>query len=309
MKYINFGESSRKVSKIILGLMRISEMSVKETEHLVRSALDNGINALDLADCYGAGKCEQILGRVFAADPDLRGKIWLQSKCAIRYDEEFTYYDFSKEHILKAADDILTRLQTDHLDSLLLHRPDALMEPDEVAEAFAELHQKGKVLDFGVSNFNPMQMALLQKALPRRLACDQVQLSAAFTLMLDAGFQTNMKWNGSAMRDGGILEYCRMNDMAVQSWSSLQYGFFEGIFLGSPKYPELNKVLDRLAEEKNVTPTAIALAWILRLPGKMQAVIGTTKADRVKQSAAACDIELTRKEWYEIYLAAGNKLP
>ena len=309
MKYINFGENSRKVSKIILGLMRISEMSVKETEHLILGALDNGINALDIADCYGAGKCEQILGRVFSSNPDLRGKVWLQSKCGIRYDEEFTYYDFSKEHILKAADDILTRLQTDHLDSLLLHRPDALMEPDEIAEAFEELHQKGKVLDFGVSNFNPMQMALLQKALPRKLVCDQVQLSAAFTPMLDAGFQTNMKWDGSAMRDGGILEYCRMNDMAVQSWSSLQYGFFEGSFLGSPKYPELNKVLDRLAEEKNVTPTAIALAWILRLPGKMQAVIGTTKADRVKQSAAACDIELTRKEWYEIYLAAGNKLP
>lgn len=309
MKYIQFGESKKEVSKIILGLMRISEMSVKETEQLVSSTLETGINAFDIADCYGGGRCEEILGNVFAANPGLREKIWLQSKCGIRFDEEFTYYDFSKEYILKAVDAILSRLQTDHLDSLLLHRPDALMEPEEIAEAFEILRQKGKVIDFGVSNFNPMKIKLLQKAIPYKIACNQIQLSAAFTPTIDAGLQFNMKWDGAIMREGSILEYCQMNDIIIQSWSSLQYGFFEGVFLGSDKYPKLNKVLDRIAEERSVTPTAVALAWILRHPAKMQAVIGTTKVSRIADSSAACNFEMTKKEWYEIYLAAGNKLP
>ena len=309
MKFVEFGERKEKVSKVVLGLMRISKMSVSETESLIRGALDNGINALDIADCYAKGGCERILGEVFSANPDLRGKVWLQSKCGIRFDEPFNYYDFSKEHILKAVDDILTRLQTDHLDSLLLHRPDPLMEPDEVAEAFSEIHQKGKVFDFGVSNFNPIRIELLQRALPFKIACNQVQLSLAFTPMIDAGVSANMKWDSSVMRDGGILEYCQLNDIIIQTWSSLQYGFFEGVFLGSEKYPELNKALSRIADEKNSTPTAVALAWILRLPARMQTVIGTTKTARLAEAAKACDIELSKREWYTLYLAAGNRLP
>ncbi len=309
MRYIDFGSDKKKVSEIVLGLMRITKMSASEVERLIDTALDEGINALDTADCYSKGASERLIGEVYARRPDLREKTWLQSKCGIRIDPDFTWFDFSKEYILEAVDASLLRLQTDHLDSLLLHRPDALMEPDEIAEAFEQLHREGKVLDFGVSNFNPMMMKKLQRALPFQLACDQVQMSCAFTPMIDASFQVNMQWDGSPMRDGGILEYCQMNDVAVQAWSSLQYGYFEGVFLGSDKYPKLNEVINRIAEEKNVTNTAIALAWILRYPAKMQTVIGTTKTSRVQDSARACDISLTKKEWYEIYLAAGNKLP
>ena len=309
MKYVEFGEDKRKVSEIVIGLMRIAEMSTKEVSALIDAGLESGINFLDTADIYAGGVSEEILGKVFKENPGMREKIFLQSKCGIRIDKEFTWFDFSKDYILSAVDSSLQRLQTDHLDSLLLHRPDALMNPEEIAEAFTKLHDAGKVKNFGVSNMNPMMMERLKQFTKFPIVTNQVQLSIAHTPMIDAGFQVNMHWNGGIMRDGGILEYCAMNDIIIQTWSSLQYGYFEGIFLGSEKYPELNKVLNRLAEEKNVTNTAIALAWILKYPAKMQAVIGTTKPARVKDSAAATEVDLSKKEWYEIYLSAGNKLP
>ena len=309
MKYVEFGEDKRKVSEIVIGLMRIAEMSTKEVSALIDAGLESGINFLDTADIYAGGVSEEILGKVFKENPGLREKIFLQSKCGIRIDKEFTWFDFSKDYILSAVDSSLQRLQTDHLDSLLLHRPDALMNPEEIAEAFTKLHDAGKVKNFGVSNMNPMMMERLKQFTKLPIVTNQVQLSIAHTPMIDAGFQVNMHWNGGIMRDGGILEYCAMNDIIIQTWSSLQYGYFEGIFLGSEKYPELNKVLNRLAEEKNVTNTAIALAWILKYPAKMQAVIGTTKPARVKDSAKASEVDLSKKEWYEIYLSAGNKLP
>ena len=309
MRYIEFGEDKRKVSEIVMGLMRIADMSTKEIATLIDTGLEVGINFLDTADIYAKGMAEEILGDVFVENPNLREKVFLQSKCGIRIDEDFTYFDFSREHILNAVDASLKRLKTDYLDSLLLHRPDALMELDEIADAFTKLYDTGKVKNFGVSNFNPMMMSMLGDALSFPLVTNQVQFSIAHTPMLDASFQVNMHWDGFAMRDGGILEYCRVQDIAVQAWSSLQYGYFEGVFLGSEKYPKLNAVLNRLAAEKGVTPTAIALAWILRYPAKMQAVIGTTKPARIRESAKATEINLTRKEWYEIYLAAGNKLP
>ena len=309
MKYVEFGAEKNQASEIVIGMMRIAEMSTKEVAALIDAGLECGINFLDTADIYARGKSEEILGKVFAENPALREKVILQSKCGIRIDEDFTWFDFSKKYILEAVEGSLKRLQTDYLDCLLLHRPDALMEPEEIAEAFAELYKAGKVKNFGVSNFNPMMMAMLNEFVEFPLVTNQVQLSVAHTPMLDAGFQVNMHWDGAAMRDGGILEYCHLNNIVIQTWSSLQYGYFEGVFLGSEKYPKLNAVLNRIAKEKDVTPAAVALAWILKYPAKMQAVIGTTKPARVKESAAAADIELTKKEWYEIYLSAGNKLP
>lgn len=309
MRYIEFGEKNFKVSEIVMGLMRIADMSTKDVANLIYTGLEVGINFLDTADIYAKGKAEEILGAVFVENPDLREKVFLQSKCGIRIDEDFTYFDFSREHILNAVDASLKRLKTDYLDCLLLHRPDALMEPDEIAEAFTKLYDEGKVKNFGVSNFNPAMIKILKKSLKFPIVANQVQFSIAHTPMLDAGFQVNMHWDGAIMRDGGILEYCRSKGIVIQAWSSLQYGYFEGVFLNSEKFPKLNKVLNRMAEEKNVTPTAIALAWILRYPTKMQAVIGTTKPARIKESAKATEIILTKKEWYELYLAAGNKLP
>lgn len=308
MRYIKFGERQKEVSEVVLGLMRISEMTVDQVEDLIESALEVGINAFDIADCYGHGKCEQILGEVLKRRPDLREKMWIQSKCGIRM-EEFTYFDFSKEHILEAVDGILERLNVDYIDSLLLHRPDALMEPAEIAEAFDLLKSQGKVIDFGVSNQNPMMMALIQKDVNQPLVANQLQLSAAFTPSFDAGFHVNIKQEAGIVRDSSIFEYCRLHDVVIQAWSVLQFDYFGGVFLGSEKYPELNHVLNRLAEKYHVSPSAVAIAWVLRYPAKMQAVIGTTKKARVAEAAKAAEIQLTRKEWYEIYLAAGNDLP
>lgn len=308
MRYIKFGERQKEVSEVVLGLMRISEMTVDQVEDLIESALEVGINAFDIADCYGHGKCEQILGEVLKRRPDLREKMWIQSKCGIRM-EEFTHFDFSKEHILEAVDGILERLNVDYIDSLLLHRPDALMEPAEIAEAFDLLKSQGKVIDFGVSNQNPMMMALIQKDVNQPLVANQLQLSAAFTPSFDAGFHVNMKQEAGIVRDSSIFEYCRLHDVVIQAWSVLQFDYFGGVFLGSEKYPELNHVLNRLAEKYHVSPSAVAIAWVLRYPAKMQAVIGTTKKARVAEAAKAAEIQLTRKEWYEIYLAAGNDLP
>ena len=308
MRYIKFGERQKEVSEVVLGLMRISEMTVDQVEDLIESALAVGINAFDIADCYGHGKCEQILGEVLKRRPDLREKMWIQSKCGIRM-EEFTYFDFSKEHILEAVDGILERLNVDYIDSLLLHRPDGLMEPAEIAEAFDLLKSQGKVIDFGVSNQNPMMMALIQKDVNQPLVANQLQLSAAFTPSFDAGFHVNMKQEAGIVRDSSIFEYCRLHDVVIQAWSVLQFDYFGGVFLSSEKYPELNHVLNRLAEKYHVSPSAVAIAWVLRYPAKMQAVIGTTKKARVAEAAKAAEIQLTRKEWYEIYLAAGNDLP
>ena len=318
MKKLLFGETKTEVSEVVLGLMRIGPgshasrlMEVAEVGALVEAALESGINMLDIADIYGRGTCETQLGKVFGQNKGMRDKVFLQSKCGIRKGEngDITYYDFSKEYILSSIDGILERLQTDHLDCLLLHRPDALMEPEEVAEAFETLKSAGKVLNFGVSNCNPMTLERLRRTLPMPIVADQMQFSCAFTPMIDAAVNANMQNDAAVMRDGGTLEYCAMHDITVQAWSSLQYGFFGGTFIGSDEYKELNAVLNRIAAEKNVTPAAVALAWILRHPSKMQAVIGTTNPAHVKEAAAAQTFELTRKEWYEIYLSAGNTLP
>ena len=309
MKYINFGKDDKKVSKLIIGLMRIAEMSTDQVGELLMAGLDEGINFLDTADCYTNGKAERVLGDTFAKNPGLRDKIFLQSKCGIRNDEDFTWFDFSKDHILEAVDASLKRLQTDHLDCLLLHRPDALMEPEEIAEAFDILYKAGKVLNFGVSNQNPIMMDMIRKYSNYPIVTNQVQLSPAFTPSLNAGFHVNMETDPAIMRDGGLFEYCRSNDIVIQAWSPFQYGYFEGVYLGSDKYVKLNQVLDRMAKERGVSPAAVALAWILRYPGRTQVVTGTTKPERLRESAKATEISLTKKEWYEIYLSAGNDLP
>lgn len=308
MRYITLGQDDKELSEIVLGMMRIKDKSVKEVEELVETALSVGINAFDLADIYGRGRCEELLGLVLKNRPDLREKMWIQSKCGIRI-EEFTYFDFSKEYIIKSVDGILQRLKIDHLDSLLLHRPDALMESDQVAEAFDLLYKQGKVRDFGVSNQNPMMMELLKKDVKQPLAVNQLQLSAAFTPGFESAFHVNMEDSQAAMRDGSIFEYCKLHDVVIQAWSVLQFGYFKGNFVGNEKFQALNQVLDRLAIKYGVTSSTIAISWILRYPAKMQAVVGTTNPKHLREVSRAANFSLTRKEWYEIYLAAGNNLP
>ena len=308
MRYITLGQDDKELSEIVLGMMRIKDKSVKEVEELVETALSVGINAFDLADIYGRGRCEELLGLVLKNRPDLREKMWIQSKCGIRI-EEFTYFDFSKDYIIKSVDGILQRLKIDHLDSLLLHRPDALMESDQVAEAFDLLYKQGKVRDFGVSNQNPMMMELLKKDVKQPLAVNQLQLSAAFTPGFESGFHVNMEDSQAAMRDGSIFEYCKLHDVVIQAWSVLQFGYFKGNFVGNEKFQALNQVLDRLAIKYGVTSSTIAISWILRYPAKMQAVVDTTNPKHLIEASQATNFSLTRKEWYEIYLAAGNDLP
>ncbi|HEW2737224.1 TPA: aldo/keto reductase family oxidoreductase [Streptococcus pneumoniae] len=308
MRYITLGQDDKELSEIVLGMMRIKDKSVKEVEELVETALSVGINAFDLADIYGRGRCEELLGLVLKNRPDLREKMWIQSKCGICI-EEFTYFDFSKDYIIKSVDGILQRLKIDHLDSLLLHRPDALMESDQVAEAFDLLYKQGKVRDFGVSNQNPMMMELLKKDVKQPLAVNQLQLSAAFTPGFESAFHVNMEDSQAAMRDGSVFEYCKLHDVVIQAWSVLQFGYFKGNFVGNEKFQALNQVLDRLAIKYGVTSSTIAISWILRYPAKMQAVVGTTNPKHLREVSRAANFSLTRKEWYEIYLAAGNNLP
>lgn len=307
MRTINVGHGALSVSELSLGCMRINDLEPKAVDELVKAALDVGITFFDHADIYGRGRSEEVFAASVKRLGLARSSLVLQSKCGIRPDVHT--FDFSKEHILRSVDDILKRLGTDYLDVLLLHRPDALVEPEEVAEAFGALQAAGKVRNFGVSNHNPTQIALLKKAVVQPLLFNQLQLSVAFTPLIDAGIHVNNKDEAAVVRDGGALDYCRLNDITVQAWSPFQYGFFEGVFLGCPKYPELNQVIDRLADEYGVTNTAVAVAWISRHPARIQTVLGTTTPQRVRDAARSQDFVLTREQWYEVYRAAGNVLP
>lgn len=305
MKRINIGNGVLSASEISLGCMRINHMSKSDASRLINTALEEGIDFFDHADIYGGGRSEEVFADAIDMKPTIREKFILQTKCGIRKG----FFDFSKEHILNSVDGSLKRLKTEYIDVLLLHRPDALVEPEEVAEAFSILHKSGKVRHFGVSNQNPMQIELLNKYVEQKLIINQLQLSITNTGMIDAGLNVNMKIDHSIDRDGSILDYCRLKDITIQAWSPLQYGFFEGVFLDNDKFPELNKKINEIAANRGVTNTAIAIAWILRHPAKIQPILGTTNFQRVKDIAKASEVNLTREEWYEIYRAAGNKLP
>ena len=305
MKKINIGKGEINASEISLGCMRIAELPVAEVSTLVNIALDEGIDFFDHADIYSGGKSEEIFAQALGMNPTVRERFFIQTKCGIQQG----FFDFSKEHILEAVESSLKRLKTDYIDVLLLHRPDTLMEPEEVAEAFTILHSSGKVRYFGVSNQNPMQIELLSKYLNHKIIINQLQLSITNTGMINSGINVNMKIDPSIDHDGSILEYCRLKDITIQAWSPFQYGFFEGVFLDNDKFPELNRKINGIAAAKGVANTAIAIAWILRHPAKIQPIVGTTNSKRLKDICRASQIELTRPEWYEIYRAAGNKLP
>ena len=294
-----------QASQIILGCMRIIEPG-KNPVKVIETAYENGINFFDHADIYGAGQCETVFAEALAQTSIRREDIYLQSKCAIRPGVAF---DFSKEHIIKSVEGSLQRLQTDYLDTMLLHRPDTLMEPEEVAEAFYELEKSGKVRYFGVSNQNPMQVELLKTAVKQPLLFNQLQFGLKHTEMVDAGLNVNIPNQASHMQDGSVLEYSRINKMTIQAWSPFQHGYFDGPFVGNDKFPELNKKLEEYAEKYNLTPSGIAIAWINRHPARMQTIIGTMTEQRIEEVTNASDLVLSREEWYDLYMAAGNILP
>ncbi len=292
-------------SAVAMGCMRITDAGVPIDE-LIGTALENGIDYFDHADIYGGGRCEEIFGDYLATHRGVREKITIQTKCGIRKG----CYDFSKEHILSCADESLRRLHTDYIDVLLLHRPDTLMEPEEVAAAFDELERKGKVRCFGVSSHNPMQIELLKTAVSQPIIADQLQFSIPESGLVTSGLNVNMKNEESFMHDGSALEYMRIKGITIQAWSPYQGGFFKGPYIGDrEKYPELNDKLEEIAEAYGTTPVAIACAWILRHPAGVQLISGSVNPSRLKEITGGADIELTREEWYAIYLSAGFRLP
>lgn len=305
MKTIQLGRSGLDVPTVAIGCMRINRLEQKDAATFIRTALEAGANFFDHADIYGAGACESQFAAAIDMNSTIRESMILQSKCGIRTGE----FDFSREHILASVDGSLKRLKTDYLDVLLLHRPDALVEPEEVAEAFDRLQQSGKVRHFGVSNQKPMQIRLLQKYLHQPIVANQLQLSITNATMISNGVHVNMYDDTAIDRDGSILDFCRLEDITIQPWSPFQYGYFEGVFLGNDQFPELNQVIDHIAETYAVQPETIAIAWLLRHPANMQPVIGTMNIDRMLACVKAAEIRLTRTEWYEIYRAAGNTLP
>lgn len=309
MKTLKLG-SDLEASNVVLGLMRIQDKSDQEVRELFATARDAGITMIDHAAVYGSTLhgCERRYAEALGLSSSQRDQVVIQTKCGIVPDGP--YFDLSYEEIVRSADDSLTALGTDHLDVLLLHRPDALVEPEEVARAFDELEAAGKVRAFGVSNHTPGQIELLRKYVRQPLVANQMQLSITHANLVAQGVAANMNgFDQSVDRDNGTLDYCRLHGITVQAWSPFQAQFFDGVFLGNDNYAELNRVVDDLARRYDVEPIAIAVAWITRHPADMQVVIGTTTPERVAAAAQGSDLELTRPEWYELFRAAGHMVP
>ena len=302
---------SAEVPSVLVGCMRQAGFTDKpftpqEMNAFIHAALELGACWFDHADIYGGGRAETVFGEAWAQDASIRREdLILQSKCGVRG----WGYDSSRDYILTAADNSLRRLKTEYLDLLVLHRPDALIEPEEVAEAFSRLKSAGKVRFFGVSNYTVGQLKLLQHYVEQPLIVDQVEFSLAHACLVSSGIEMNMATVGGADRDGGLLDYCRLHDITIQTWSPFQIGLWDGTFIGNADYPELNKLLEELAGKYGTSPTGIAAAWILRHPARMQLVAGTSSSERLKEIVEAGEITLSREEWYRLYKAAGHEIP
>lgn len=302
MKYCNL--DGINAPRLVVGCMRIADKPLRQVERMIIEALKNGVNMFDHADIYGKGDCERTFG-VAVKDLEIkREDLILQSKCGIRQG----FYDFSGEHIISSVEGSLRRLNTEYLDVLLLHRPDALIEPEVIAETFTKLYEAGKVRAFGVSNFSAMQLKLL-KSYGVNVVANQVQFSLMHSGLVDEGLNVNMHKDESVQRGGELLDYCRVRGITLQAWSPLHYGQIKGVFVDNENFPLLNEELSRLAEQYGVTPAAIAIAWILRHPAKMQVVCGTATPERIDELCRATDVCLTREEWYSLYRATGKRLP
>ena len=307
MKEIKILGISKPVPQVAVGCMRFYKSQVSDMNSFIHEAMDEGCFFFDHADIYGGGVCEELFGKALAGDSSLkREDMIIQSKCGVRLDIDF---DLSKEHILKTVDGSLKRLQTDYLDILLLHRPDALMEPEEIAEAFDILQSSGKVRAFGVSNFKPMQIELVKKCVTQPLVVNQIQFSIPASSSIAASMEMNLPTEGAVDRDGNVLDYCRLHDITLQAWSPFQTPDRTGLFFTDPRYDKLNAEIKKMAEKYGVSETTMAAAWIFRHPAKIQLVSGTTKVSRFKEILAATDVKLSREDWYALYFAAGHIQP
>ncbi len=299
-----------EASRIALGMMRIENLSAGEIRELYTGARDAGVTLFDHADIYGGGEhgCERRFSEALQLGATEREQIVLQTKCGIRPGGKG--FDFSADYIVRRAEESLEALGTDYLDVLMLHRPDTLVEPEEVASAFSQLESAGKVRAFGVSNHTAQQIELLKTAVTQPLAVNQVQFGLGHAALVAQGIAANMEGvKQSAMRDGGLIEYARINGITLEAWSPFQRGFFSGSIFEQGGLRELQTVIARIAAERETTPTAIATAWITRHPARMRVVLGTTKASRVVEAVEGAGIVLSRAEWYELFAAAGYEVP
>ncbi|MCQ2496289.1 MAG: aldo/keto reductase [Lachnospiraceae bacterium] len=308
MQTVNIANGINDASRLVLGCMRMPALSVTDAAKIIQTAYELGINYIDHATCYGGGEAETRFGDAIKLTDIKREELIIQSKCGLRFENQT--FDWSRDYIVESVDGILKRLKMEYLDVLLLHRPDLLFEPEEVAEAFDMLEAAGKVRNFGVSNTMPMQIELLKKYVKQPIKINQLQLSLEQSQLIDqALYMNNSTTAMSYMRDDSALDYCRLNDITIQAWSPLQHGMFKGMFIDNPDFPELNKALAELAEQYGVTKAAIAIAWILRHPAKMQVIAGTMSQTHLTEMAEATNVNLTRQEWYKLYLASGKFLP
>ncbi|MGP4115771.1 aldo/keto reductase [Levilactobacillus zymae] len=317
MKQLNLGGTDWQASAVALGVMRMADLSVADAAKALEAAHDAGITYIDSADIYGDGASEKKFKEALAASNLSRDDFYIQSKGGIVLDPARSHdglvfgkrYDFSKQHLLDAVDGILSRMGVDYLDAFLLHRPDPLMEPEEVADAFNTLQREGKVRHFGVSNFNVQQYLMVQDAVDQKLMFNQLQFGPAHTGMIDAGMHVNMEDKWAVDHDGGMLEFARRHHVTIQAWSPFQYGLFAGMIINDPKYQKLNDELQKLADKYGVSKNGIVIAWILRHPANIQVLLGTMNPAHIADSAAGADVTLTKQEWYNVYFAAGNTLP
>ena len=294
-----------KCSQIILGLMRIQEKTIEEINELLIKAIQLGINMFDIADIYGNGKCEKLLGEVFDYNPTLREKLLLQTKCSICDG----YYDCSKQHIKESVNRSLSRMRTEYIDILLLHRPDILMDYKEVAETMKELFNEGKVHYFGVSNFPAHQIKMLQKELPFKLYINQIQMSIVHCPMIDSVLHFNTQSSCALDRTYQTYEYCQEENIQIQAWSPLQINLHEGSFIGNTSFPELNTKLNKLAIKYSTTPQSIAINWLLQLPTPLQPILGTTNPLHLDEIMKSMTFTITKQEWYSLYTLAHKSLP
>jgi predicted oxidoreductase len=311
MKYSELGTSGVKASRVALGVMRLNGKEREDAQTIVQTALDAGVNFFDTADCYASGESSRRLGQALQDLGVDRSSIYVQTKFGIYKDpdERISRYNFEKDHLLSALDSELNNLQTDYVDFVLLHRPDTLVDLDQLAETFNELQNSGKVRHFGVSNMNPLQVEMLQNALDQKLEVNQLQFGLGHTGMVQQEIHVNMADAASVDHDGGLISYSRLKNMTIQAWSPFQFGFFEGVFIDNPKFPELNDAMRQVADKYSVTKNAIAVAWILRHPAKMQVLLGSMTPSRLNEMMAGADVEISAQEWYNLYVAAGNDLP
>lgn len=307
MEKIQLGNSDLSVSRLVLGCQRMGEKTVPEAASVLKAALAGGINFFDHADIYDGGESEVRFGEAFARLGLTRQAVYLQSKCGIRDG----FYDLSPEHIMESVEGSLKRLGTDYLDVLLLHRPDALMVPEEVGRTLDDLKTRGMVRWFGVSNHSSskLELAFSKVTVQPVPIINQLQLSLSHADILSADLNCNRSGAQGSDHTGYVLDYCQTRGITVQAWSPLQRSSGNGSFIGAPDQLELNAKLSELAVKYSVSPEAVAIAWLLRHPAKIQPIIGTMNPVRITALCKATQIQLTRQEWYGLYRAGQHFLP